>query len=201
MFPQVSARPCALSCKRSFTFSPVCVPCSYTREESEQGVPGRNLQCYASRLWFHLDQRHRDKAFMRPLSSIFLCRFPWKPHTVAAEWKKKKKNTPRYRRSHFSPPGPQFREQTLKRVRGKAVMKECRAVSRQQPMEMLNSRKNNSPRGDGTKGGGGRVIMPVSMESKKQKYHILKRRSPSVTGTACKEGIHQGAQEEQQAGC
>lgn len=94
---EVGVLSCALSFKSSFTFSPVHVPCGYTWEESEQGVPGRSLQRYASRLRFHLDQRHRGRAFTQPLNAIFLWPFPWKPRTVAAA-----QNTPQNRGSHFS---------------------------------------------------------------------------------------------------
>lgn len=146
MFPEVSAP--SLSLKSPFTFSPVHVPCGYTWEESEQGVPGRSLQCYASRLRFHLYQRHRGRAFTQPLSSIFLGPFPWKPHTVVAA----AQNTPQNRGSHFLLLVPHLGSTSSWGSR-ESCNERMRAVFTQGQTEMLNSWKNNSPRGDVTRGG------------------------------------------------
>lgn len=165
----VSVLPCAFSFKSSFTFSPVHVVCGYTWEKSEQGVPGRSLQCYASRLRFHLDQRHRGRTFTQPLNAMFLWAFPWKPHTVAAA-----QNTLRNRGSHFFLLVPH-----LGSINSWGSRESCnermRAVSSEGKWRYFTARKITAHKSNGTRGGH-YGCMSVSMESKKiktTKDHIL----------------------------
>lgn len=136
-----------LSCdyllKSSFTFSPVHAPCGYTWEESDQGIPGRSLQGYASWLWFHLDQRHRGRAITQPLDSIFLWPFPWKQHCC--------RSIPKHtttQRITFLPSSPTFRKHALMRVQGELWLKNegCVQTRANGEPEYLERKKQESTR-------------------------------------------------------
>lgn len=166
MFPQVSVLLCLLSCKSSFTFRLVHIPYGYTWEESENGVPGRSLQRYASWLRFHLDHRHRGRAFMQPLNSILLWGFPWKPHTADTT-----QNTWQNRGSHFILMVPHLgsiSSCSCSWGSRQSCNERMRAVSRQWQVERL-----NSPPWDGITGGYQAAYACVHWIQKTTKYYIL----------------------------